>query len=115
MAKGARVHHVDLEGRPPRLLVVLHRERRDIRDQNIDTPQRLRTVGDEGLQRRLGGLVANAGTPMPNKPLPERVMKYEVTEQGVRFNNKIRLPFEPFIGTTISSTACPTSTTRRSH
>jgi len=34
-----------------------------------------------------------------NPPLPERVMKYHVTESGVRFNDKIVLPFEPFIGT----------------
>ena len=36
---------------------------------------------------------------MLNKPLPERVMKYEVTERVVRFNDKIMLPYEPFIGT----------------
>jgi len=39
--------------------------------------------------------VGNAGTPMLNPPLPERIMKYRVTEAGVQFNDKIILPFEP--------------------
>ena len=56
-------------------------------------------MGTSALIPEFGGLVGNAGTPMLNAPLPERVMKYEVTEKGVRFNDKIMLPFEPFIGT----------------
>ena len=36
---------------------------------------------------------------MLNQPLPERVMKYEVTRNGIKFNKKITLPYEPFIGT----------------
>ena len=31
--------------------------------------------------------------------LPERVKKMEVTERGIKFNSKITLPYEPFIGT----------------
>jgi hypothetical protein len=39
--------------------------------------------------------VGNAGTPMLNALLRERIMKYRVTEAGVQFNDKIILPFEP--------------------
>jgi amidase len=31
--------------------------------------------------------------------LPERVKKMDVTEQGIKFNSRITLPYEPFIGT----------------
>jgi len=62
-------------------------------------PRGPQPVGTSALIPEFGGLVANAGTPMLNAPLPERVMKYEVTEAGVRFNDKILLPYEPFIGT----------------
>ena len=62
-------------------------------------PRGPQPAGTSALIPEFGGLVANAGTPMLNKPLPERVMKYEVTENGVRFNDKIMLPYEPFIGT----------------
>jgi acetamidase/formamidase len=56
-------------------------------------------VGTSALIPEFGGLVANAGTPMLNAPLPERVMKYRVTKDGVHFNDRIVLPFEPSIGT----------------
>jgi amidase len=62
-------------------------------------PRGPQPVGTSALIPEFGGLVGNAGTPMLNPPLPERVMKYHVTESGVRFNDKIVLPFEPFIGT----------------
>jgi amidase len=62
-------------------------------------PRGPQPVGTSALIPEFGGLVGNAGTPMLNAPLPERVMKYEVTEKGVRFNDRIMLPFEPFIGT----------------
>jgi acetamidase/formamidase len=62
-------------------------------------PRGPQPVGTSALIPEFGGLVGNAGTPMLNAPLPERVMKYEVTEKGVRFNDRITLPFEPFIGT----------------
>ena len=62
-------------------------------------PRGPQPVGTSALIPEFGGLVANSGTPMLNAPLPERVMKYEVTEKGVRFNARITLPFEPFIGT----------------
>ena len=62
-------------------------------------PRGPQPVGTSALIPEFGGLVSNASTPMLNPPLPERVMKYEVTEQGVKFNDRITLPFEPFIGT----------------
>ena len=62
-------------------------------------PRGPQPAGTSALIPEFGGLAANAGTPMLNKPLPERVMKYEVTEAGVKFNDRIKLPFEPFIGT----------------
>ena len=46
-----------------------------------------------------GGLVSTNNTAMLNPPLPELVKKMEVTEQGIKFNKKITLPYEPFIGT----------------
>ena len=62
-------------------------------------PRGPQPVGTSALIPEFGGLVGNAGTPMLNPPLPERVMKYHVSESGVRFNDRITLPFEPFIGT----------------
>ena len=47
-----------------------------------------------------GGLVGTATTALLNKPLPEYVKKIEVTvEGGVKWSDKITLPYEPFIGT----------------
>jgi acetamidase/formamidase len=36
---------------------------------------------------------------MLNAPLPERVKKMEVTTAGVKFSDRVTLPYEPFIGT----------------
>jgi amidase len=46
-----------------------------------------------------GGLVGTASTAMLNPPLPERVRKMHVDQNGVRWSDKITLPYEPFIGT----------------
>src|SRR6516164_1926593 len=46
-----------------------------------------------------GGLVGTAATAMLNPPLPERVRKVHVDKDGVRWNDKITLPYQPFIGT----------------
>ena len=47
-----------------------------------------------------GGLVGTTTTALLNKPLPEYVKKIEVTvEGGVKWSDKITLPYEPFIGT----------------
>jgi amidase len=46
-----------------------------------------------------GGLVGTASTALLNKPLPERVRTMHVDKNGVRWSDKITLPYEPFIGT----------------
>jgi len=46
-----------------------------------------------------GGLVGTSSTAMLNPPLPERVRVMHVDKNGVRWNDKITLPYQPFIGT----------------
>jgi acetamidase/formamidase len=46
-----------------------------------------------------GGLVGTASTALLNKPLPERVRVMHVDKDGVRWSDKITLPYQPFIGT----------------
>jgi acetamidase/formamidase len=36
---------------------------------------------------------------MLNPPLPERVKKMQVTPEGIRFSDRVTLPYEPFTGT----------------
>ena len=62
-------------------------------------PRGPQPVGTTALIPEFGGLVATANTAMLNEPLPERVKKMEVTENGIKFNARITLPYEPFIGT----------------
>lgn len=62
-------------------------------------PRGAQPVGTTALIPEFGGLVATTATALLNPPLPERVKKMVVTEQGIRFNSKITLPYEPFIGT----------------
>jgi amidase len=62
-------------------------------------PRGPQPVGTTALIPEFGGLVATPNTALLNEPLPERVKKMEVTEQGIRFNERITLPYEPFIGT----------------
>ena len=62
-------------------------------------PRGPQPVGTTALITEFGGLVATGNTALLNPPLPERVKKMEVTEQGIRFNSTITLPYEPFIGT----------------
>ena len=62
-------------------------------------PRGPQPVGTTALIPEFGGLVGTANTALLNEPLPERVKKMEVTEQGIKFNSKITLPYEPFIGT----------------
>src|ERR1700710_2319458 len=45
------------------------------------------------------GLVGTASTALLNPPLPERVRVMHVDKDGVRWSDKITLPYEPFIGT----------------
>ena len=62
-------------------------------------PRGPQPIGTSALIPEFGGLVGTGNTALLNDPLPERVIKMEVTEQGIRFNSKIMLPYEPFIGT----------------
>ncbi len=62
-------------------------------------PRGPQPVGTTALITEFGGLVATGTTALLNPPLPERVKKMEVTAQGIRFNSRITLPYEPFIGT----------------
>lgn len=62
-------------------------------------PRGSQPVGTTALIPEFGGLVGTTHTAVLNDPLPERVKKMDVTEQGIKFNSKITLPYEPFIGT----------------
>ena len=62
-------------------------------------PRGPQPVGTTALIPEFGGLVATNNTALLNAPLPEKVKKMEVTEAGIKFNKKITLPYEPFIGT----------------
>jgi amidase len=62
-------------------------------------PRGPQPVGTTALIPEFGGLVGTTHTAVLNDPLPERVKKMEVTDQGIKFNSKITLPYEPFIGT----------------
>jgi len=56
--------------------------------------------GTTVLIPEFGGLVATAETALLNKPLQERVKKVEIdVNTGIKWNNKVTLPYEPFIGT----------------
>jgi len=46
-----------------------------------------------------GGLTSTDKTATLQDPLPEIVRKVTVTEDGVRWDDRITLPYEPFIGT----------------
>jgi acetamidase/formamidase len=62
-------------------------------------PRGPQPVGTTALIPEFGGLVGTTHTAVLNDPLPERVKKMHVTEQGIEFNSRITLPYEPFIGT----------------
>ena len=56
--------------------------------------------GTTCLIPEFGGLVATGATALLNPSLPERVRKVEVDERaGVRWSERITLPYAPFIGT----------------
>ncbi|MFK8252952.1 acetamidase/formamidase family protein [Ancylobacter terrae] len=63
-------------------------------------PRGPQPVGTTCIMPEFGGLVGTGDTALLNPPLPEVVKKVEVTpEGGVVWNDKITLPYEPFIGT----------------
>lgn len=56
--------------------------------------------GTTVIMPEFGGLVPTADTALLTAPLPERVRKLHVDAQtGVKWNDTITLPYEPFIGT----------------
>ena len=56
--------------------------------------------GTTVLMPEFGGLVATADTALLNKPLPEVVKKVNIdVHTGVKWNDQISLPYDPFIGT----------------
>lgn len=62
-------------------------------------PRGPQPVGTTCLIPEFGGLVATGNTAMLNAPIPEKVKKIRVDEQGVYWSDRITLPYEPFIGT----------------
>ena len=63
-------------------------------------PRGPQPVGTTCLITEFGGLVATGDTALLNPPLPERVKKVEVTlEGGIKWSDKLTLPYQPFIGT----------------
>ncbi|MBE3638129.1 acetamidase/formamidase family protein [Mangrovicoccus algicola] len=56
--------------------------------------------GTTVIMPEFGGLVPTADTALLTQALPEVVRKLEVTaEEGTKWNDRITLPYEPFIGT----------------
>jgi len=76
-------------------------EKGDVLCVHIQTmrPRGRQPAGTTALIPEFGGLVATTNTALLNPPLPERVKKMEVTEAGVKFSDRVTLPYEPFIGT----------------
>lgn len=63
-------------------------------------PRGPQPCGTTALITEFGGLVATGDTALLNTPLPERVKKVEVDAvTGVKWTDKITLPYQPFIGT----------------
>jgi amidase len=62
-------------------------------------PRGPQPAGTTALIPEFGGLVGTTTTALLNPPLPERVKKMEVTPDGIRFSDRITLPYEPFTGT----------------
>lgn len=63
-------------------------------------PRGEQPCGTTVLMPEFGGLVPTGDTAMLNEPLPEIVKKVHVdVGTGVKWNDRITLPYEPFIGT----------------
>ena len=62
-------------------------------------PRGPQPVGTTCLLSEFGGLVGTGNTAMLNAPLPEKVRKVRVDENGVYWSDNLTLPYEPFIGT----------------
>jgi amidase len=61
-------------------------------------PRGPQPAGTTALIPDFGGLVSSSAL-MLNAPIVERVKKMEVTPEGVKFSDRITLPYEPFVGT----------------
>lgn len=67
---------------------------------NSIVPRGAQPVGTTCLISEFGGLVGTGDTALLNQPIPERVRKLEVdAESGIRWSDRITIPYEPFIGT----------------
>lgn len=63
-------------------------------------PRGPQPAGTTCLIPEFGGLVGTGNTALLNAPLPERVKKLHVDPvTGVKWNGRITLPYQPFIGT----------------
>jgi len=62
-------------------------------------PRGPQPVGTTCLIPEFGGLVSTGNTAMLHPPLPERVKKINVDENGVYWSDSLTLPYAPFIGT----------------
>ena len=62
-------------------------------------PRGPQPVGTTCLLTEFGGLVGTGDTALLNPPLPEKVRKVPVDENGVYWSDTLTLPYEPFIGT----------------
>lgn len=63
-------------------------------------PRGPQPCGTTCLMPEFGGLVGTGDTALLNPPLPEKVKKVEVDAiNGTKWNDRITLPYEPFIGT----------------
>lgn len=67
--------------------------------QSIVTPRGPQPRGTTCLIPEFGGLTGTNLTALLNDPLPEVVRKVEVDETYVYWSERVRLPYEPFIGT----------------
>jgi len=55
--------------------------------------------GTTCLQLNFGGLTGTDESPTLSDPLPELVRKVIVTTEGIKWNDRITFPYDPFIGT----------------
>jgi len=63
-------------------------------------PRGPQPAGTTCLIPEFGGLVGTTNTALLNPPLPEKVRKLHVDPvSGIKWNDRISLPYEPFIGT----------------
>lgn len=67
------------------------------------TPRGPQPRGTTCLIPNFGGLTGTDVTATLNDPLPEHVRKVHITEEGIKWNDRISFPYQPFIGTISTS------------